>query len=155
MILKEFISSSLAGGVSLILGIGLSYILESYTSPSKANLYGLVFASLMNFFLQKSSFHDHSKTNSKLIGKFYISEAIVLLLNHCLFILFLQGNQKGFFSSFRNLLPVKYQAPSSFNSIIRFIVSVLVFSLFAFPIRKYLIFTDPSTLPEESQHPVV
>ena len=150
MSLVEFIWSSLAGAISLGAGLSISHLADRYTSPVKSNLIGLLIGSVINFLLQKRSFHYQGKTDTSLVGKFLLSETGVIILNHILFIIFIKSQKTSFIRTIKARLPTQYQTDSYVNSIARVIISVLVFSIFAFPARKYWIFHKSKSTVMES-----
>ena len=123
--LKQFILVSLSTGITSIIYLIISNILDNYTSAIIANNIGLVVDLSLDYFIQSWIFLNQIYIKKyTLIGKFILSKFITTAMSIFLFIIYIK------YFKIENLN----------NTYIRIFISILVFLFLVFPLSKYFVF---------------
>ena len=123
--LKQFILVSLSTGITSIIYLIISNILDNYTSAIIANNIGLVVDLSLDYFIQSWIFLNQIYIKKyTLIGKFILSKLITTAMSIFLFIIYIK------YFKIENLN----------NTYIRIFISILVFLFLVFPLSKYFVF---------------
>ena len=123
--LKQFILVSLSTGITSIIYLIISNILDNYTSAIIANNIGLLVDLSLDYFIQSWIFLNQIYIKKyTLIGKFILSKFITTAMSIFLFIIYIK------YFKIENLN----------NTYIRIFISILVFLFLVFPLSKYFVF---------------
>ena len=125
MITKQFLLVSLSTGFSSILYLLISHNLDNFISPIYSNALGLLIDIILDFIFQSLIFLNNINLyNTNLIIKFIGFKIITTLSSQILFTMY-----------------VKYFNKKNFNiTLLRIIISSLVFIVLVFPLNKYFVF---------------
>jgi putative flippase GtrA len=130
--IKKIIKSGLSGAISTSVYILSAYILDIYINDKTSNFIGLLFGMIINYGLQHKTF---SKTHNHLsyIHKYIIAE-ILIIFSSQVGVNMVLDNKKKYIKYFPDKLKPYY------NTIMRILVSTLIFALISFPIRNSWVF---------------
>jgi len=125
MITKQFLLVSLSTGFSSILYLLISKILDNFISPIYSNAIGLLVDIILDFIFQSLIFLNKINLyNTNLLIKFIGSKIITTLSSQILFTIYIL-----YFGKKNNNL-----------TLLRIIISLLVFIFLVFPLSKYFVF---------------
>ena len=126
--------SIIAGGITSIIAIGISALLDKVMKSTISNLIGVLIAMCFNFIWQHFIFVGKMKSISTLfLIKYLLADVIILGSAQLLFIL----TQK-YKDTIIDKFPDEYK--EYYNSIMRLIISSVIWVIFSFPLRRYWVF---------------
>lgn len=126
MITLEFIFVSLTTAFTSILYLFLSGYLDNYISPIISNGIGLIIDITLDYIFQSYIFLKKLNTKNNIINKFIISKIISTFSSQILFIIY-----------------IKFLNNKKINiTLVRIIISSLVFFLIVFPLSKFFVFNN-------------
>lgn len=126
MITLEFIFVSLTTAFTSILYLFLSRYLDNYISPIISNGIGLIIDITLDYIFQSYIFLKKLNTKKNIINKFIISKIISTFSSQILFIIY-----------------IKFLNNKKINiTLVRIIISSLVFFLIVFPLSKFFVFNN-------------
>jgi len=126
MISIEFILVSLTTAFTSILYLFLSSYLDNYISPIISNGIGLIIDITLDFIFQSYIFLKKLNIKKDIINKFIISKIISTLSSQILFIIY-----------------IKFLNNNKINiTLVRILISCLVFLLIVFPLSKFYVFNN-------------
>lgn len=126
--------SIIAGGITSIIAIGISALLDKIMKSTISNLIGVLIAMCFNFIWQHFIFVGKMKSISTLfLIKYLLADVIILGSAQLLFIL----TQK-----YKDTIVDKFpdEFKDYYNSIMRLIISSVIWVIFSFPLRRYWVF---------------
>jgi hypothetical protein len=89
----------------------------------------------INFFMQRAIYLESvTSKSSNLISKYIVSDILILGLNQLLFYYFIHYEE--YYSTY-----VPDYVHKHYNTIIRLLVGILIWTSISFPLRKYWVFT--------------
>ena len=126
--------SIIAGGITSLIAIGISALLDKVMKSTISNFIGVLIAMCFNFIWQHFIFVGKMKSISTLfLIKYLLADVIILGSAQLLFIL----TQK-YKDTIIDKFPDEYK--EYYNSIMRLIISSVIWVIFSFPLRRYWVF---------------
>jgi putative flippase GtrA len=132
--IKLGLLSIMAGGITSMIAIGISALLDKLMKSTISNLIGVLIAMCFNFIWQHFIFVGKMKAMSSLfLIKYLMSDVIILGSAQILFILALKYKD-----TIIDKFPDEYK--KYYNSIMRLLISSVIWVIFSFPLRRYWVF---------------
>lgn len=132
--IKLGIKSLIAGGLTGLIAIGTSALLDNYMKSTLSNFIGLLIAMCFNFIWQQFIFVGKIKTIGGLfLLKYILTDIIILGSGQLLFILAMKYKKQ-----LNKNISKKYK--KYYNSFMRTVIASIIWLIFSFPLRRYWIF---------------
>jgi len=131
--IRLIIYSALGGFVASFVYLIVAYVLDFIMKANTSNLVSLLITAFINFILQFKTFMKRKKANTNILIK-YIITTILDIIGTQVGVMYLLKHKDYYSKKLPNYLKEHY------NTIVRIIISTLLFFLVSFPLRKYWVF---------------